>query len=262
MTPNTISFPKPSSTFGTVRLNKDSTALRDELVHLYLPLVTRVIRQLLVRLPAHADVEELHSIGTLGLLAAIDRYQPQQSETFASYAQTRIRGAILDELRRMDSLPRSRRSQLRNLQKVISKLEQQHGRAPYDSEIAKSLGLTIAELDTLRSRVQPVSLVSLDATLAAASSGDGNEVNFHETIADERIKPAFERIERQEMVQQLGQVLETLPQRQRDVLVMYYYEGLRLIDIARAFGLTEARISQIHTQALGNMRQRFNKKAA
>lgn len=247
----------PRSVFDMPGTDAGATFTRDELIRHYLPLVGKVVRKLMVRLPNCADAEELHSVGTLGLLAAVDRYDPKQSNTFGGYAQMRIRGAILDELRRMDSLPRSRRSQLRAMQEVVSKLEQQHGRAPYDTEIAEALGISPAELETLRSRVQPTAVVSLDSTLPAG--GEGSEVNFHETVADERIAPIFENIERKEMVRLLGEVLESLPERQRDVLVMYYYEGLRLADIAQVFGVTEARICQIHAQALVGMRQKIKR---
>lgn len=252
----------PTSTAKTVRTSSDlcvktGTALsRDELIRRYLPLVGKVVRRMMVRLPGSADFEELHSVGITGLLAAVDRYDSTQQLTFIGYAQMRIRGAILDELRRMDSLPRSRRSKYRHLQEVVSELEQLHGRAPLDSEIAERMHMSVGELSGYRSGIQPVSVVSLDAGQAAAG-GEHDEVNYHETVADERIVAPAERIERKEMVRVLGEVIEKLPERQRDVLVMYYYQGLRLAEIAEVFGVTEARACQIHAQALGSMRQRL-----
>lgn len=259
MPTHTISPSKTSPASSVLRSDAGKVATRNALIHRYLPLVGKVVGYFMSRLPDYADFEELHSIGTLGLLSAIDRYDPAQKQTFGGYAQMRIRGAILDELRRMDSLPRSRRKNLRRIQKAISALEQQHGRAPYDTEIAAALEMTLAEFDALRSRVQPPTVVSLDSTLSLAGSADSGEVNFHETIADEHVVPVADRLERKEMVHLLGQVLEQLPDRQRDVLVMYYYKGMRLSEIATVFGVTEARICQIHTQALGSMRQHLKR---
>lgn len=259
MPTHTTSPARTSPASSVLRSDAGEVATRDALIHRYLPLVGKVVGYLMPRLPGCADFEELHSIGTLGLLSAIDRYDPAQKQTFGGYAQMRIRGAILDELRRMDSLPRSRRKDLRRIQDAVSTLEQKHGRAPYDAEVAEALGISPAELDTLRSRVQPMLVVSLDSTLPLAGSADGGEVNFHETVADERTLPAIDRLERKEMVGLLGQVLGQLPERQRDVLVMYYYKGLRLGEIATVFGVTEARICQIHTQALASMRQHLKR---
>lgn len=259
MTSNNTSNVQSPHRFGKLQVGVESTARRDELIREYFPLVRKVVRRLMTRLPSCADFEELHSVGITGLLAAVDRYDAAQQITFGGYAQMRIRGAILDELRRLDSLPRSGRAKFRHLQEVVSELEQKNGRAPYDSEIAAAMGLSLPQLDTYRQRSQPVSIVSLDVGTTAGS--EETAVNYHETIADERSDFAFERIERREMLNLIGSTIEDLPERQRDVLVMYYYEGLRLSDIAEVFGVTEARVCQIHAQALASMRRRMKQVA-
>lgn len=229
---------------------------RNELIEKYYPLVRVIVNSMLNRLPMCADADELHSVGVTGLIAAIDRYQPQHADTFKSYAGTRIRGAILDELRRMDALPRTRRAKVRQLRSTIEMLEQKHGRAPSDSEIAGELKLNAKQYERFRASAEPVHFVSLDHSRA---NDDNDEGNLHETIADERDAPVFQRMERNEMIDEVSHLIEQLPERQRSIIIQYYYEGKRLAEIAEVYGVTEARICQIHTQAVARLRRSMNK---
>lgn len=229
---------------------------RNELIETYYPLVRTIVNSMLSRLPMCADADELHSVGVTGLIAAIDRYEPKHAKTFKSYAGTRIRGSILDELRRMDALPRTRRAKVRQLRSAVEKLEQKHGRAPTEVEIAQELKLSPKQYDRFRASAEPVMFVSLDH---GSASEREDEPNLHETIADDRYVPVFQRLERSEMIDEVSHLIEQLPERQREIIMQYYYEGKRLADIAEVYGVTEARICQIHTQAVAKLRRGFQK---
>jgi RNA polymerase sigma factor for flagellar operon FliA len=164
----------------------------------------------------------------------------------------RIRGAILDELRRLDCLPRTARAKARKLQEVIQRLEQRFGRAPNDEEIRGELELSPKEFKRMMSRVRPISFVSLDGAYANA---DPDAPDLHESIADETHTPCFEKMQKQELITMIGRKIKQLPERQQKILAMYYFEGMRLAEIAEVFGVTEARICQIQGQALGQLRK-------
>ncbi|WP_309381574.1 FliA/WhiG family RNA polymerase sigma factor [Cerasicoccus frondis] len=242
-------------------LNENTVAAktRNELIEEFYPLVRTIVNSMLAHLPTCADAEELHSVGVTGLIAAIDRYEPRHAKTFKSYAGTRIRGAILDELRRMDALPRTRRAKVRKMRAAVEKLEQKLGRAPSDSELATELKLSPKQYEKFRTSAEPVMFVSLDQGNSASSE---DEPNLHETIADDRDVPVLQRLERSEMIDEVAQLIESLPERQRSIIVQYYYEGKRLSDIAEVFGVTEARICQIHSQAVTKLRRCFQKLGA
>ncbi len=229
---------------------------QNELLEEHYPLVNTVVKSMLSYLPRCADSEELHSVGITGLIAAVQKFDPKQSGTFKAYAAMRIRGSILDELRRMDSLPRTRRAKVRELSKIVEELEQKLGRAPRDSEIADAMGLTMAELERYQLKARPVVLVSLDG---ASSQDDDSEVNLHEAIADQNSRPCYEDLEKSEYIDLMADMINELPDRQKKVLAMYYYEGMRLAEIAEVFGVSEARICQIHTQALGVLRRNIQR---
>ncbi|MEO0794080.1 MAG: FliA/WhiG family RNA polymerase sigma factor [Verrucomicrobiota bacterium] len=231
---------------------------RNALISQHYPLVRSIVNSMLAHLPACADADELHSVGVTGLIAAVDRYKPEHAATFRSYAGTRIRGAILDELRRMDALPRTRRAKVRRMRETVEKLEQQYGRAPTDTEIAKSLNLSPKQYDRFRQGAEPVHFVSLDQSHRSANE---DEPNLHETIADDRAEPVFDKMEHNELVKEVIEMIQDLPERQRSILIQYYYEGKRLAEIAETYGVTEARICQIHTQAVAKLRRALNSAA-
>lgn len=224
----------------------------ETLVNRYLPLVNRVVRGMASQLPQHADLEELKSIGVTGLLAALERYSAEQAKTFEGYAVLRIRGAILDELRRMDVMPRTARQKLRKLQDAVGTLEQKLGRAPTDAEIQQHLGISKQAFAKLRRQTRSFQFFSLDAQVSEDSEGGGS---YHDLIADETQPQGFERLEQAETVDQLVEKMRELPERQQKILALYYHEGLRLSEIAELFEVTEARICQLHTKALQTLRQ-------
>lgn len=247
--------PKSERSTTTATLHEkdaDRRALEDKLVEQYLPIVKSIVNRMMSHLPPHVDFEDLHSIGIMGLVAAIKKYDASQGNTFEAYARMRIRGAILDELRRLDCLPRTARAKARKLQEVIGQLEQKLGRAPRDEEIRAALDMTPKEFRRMMTRVRPVSFISLDG---AYHTTDPDAGDLHESIPDESQSLCHEKLQKQELIEMVGKKINQLPERQRKILAMYYFEGMRLAEIAEVFGVTEARICQIQSQALGHLRK-------
>ncbi len=223
-----------------------------DLVDFYRPLVRQIVNRLMVHLPAHVDAEDLHSVGLMGLIAATKRYNKETKETFKAYVKTRVRGAIYDELRRLDCLPRSARAKVRKIQDATSKLEQKLGRPPSDQEIRKSLNLSEKQYTKIVTRVKPINLVSLDG---AFQNADHETKSLHEVIADESNTPMVDLCSKRELVAMLSSRIESMPKRHRQILAMYYFEGMRVSEIAKIFKITEARVCQIQSYALARLRK-------
>lgn len=224
----------------------------EALVERYLPLVCALVERMRRKLPQAIEAEELYSVGVTGLVIAARNYRAAQAGSFAAYAATRIRGAMLDELRRLDWMSRASRSKAKRLGSALSRLEQAQGGAVTTQALCAELQMSEAELQELLEEMRPVRLVSLDA--AEEADGEQEERCLHDLIADDGAASACELVERKELVALLAERIGQLPAMQKKVLAMYYYENLRLADIAAAFGLTESRICQIHTQAVKQLR--------
>jgi RNA polymerase sigma factor for flagellar operon FliA len=231
----------------------------EDLVEEYLPLVKTVVGRVAMSLPAHVDINDLHSAGLVGLLHAVRQFDPQGGSSFESYARVRIRGAILDELRRLDWVPRSVHTKARRVQTVIQRLEQIKGSAPSDAEIARELNLSIAEYEELMTEIRPATYICLDA---AQSEDDGGDTSHHESIGDTTQTDPAEHTSRRELARIIADRLEQLPEMQRKVLALYYFEGLRLREIAEVFRVTESRICQIHSQAVLSLKAYLHKQGA
>jgi RNA polymerase sigma factor FliA len=217
------------------------------LVEEYLPLVKAVVGRLQMSLPSHVDAEDLFSAGLVGLLDAIRHYNPKLGSTFETYARVRIRGAVFDELRRMDWVPRSIHSKAKKVQEAIKVLEQKKRRVPTDAEVAAELKISLNEYEALLEEIRPATFVCLDA--AAHEELDGAPTQY-EAFADPRQENPLDGVARNEMADIIADRLEALPKMQRQVLSLYYFEDMRLREIAEIFGLTESRICQIHSAAI------------
>ena len=239
----------PASSAWRAYQSAGGTMNENELLERYLPLVRNVVDRMKLSLPAHVDADDLYSVGVTGLIAAVRRYNPDQQNTFAAYATTRVRGAVLDELRRLDWFPRRARAKARKIKVAIGELEQTLGRPPTDEEIRARLGLSQRDYDHWMVEVRPISFVAIDD---AGENDDGG--NRHELIADEQAVPVQNRIEQEELSQLIAQKIQELPDIQRRVLSMYYHENMRLAEIAAVFKLTESRICQIHSRAILGLR--------
>lgn len=229
-----------------------SSAINEkELIERYLPLVRNVVDRIKLTLPTHIEAEDLYSVGVTGLLAAVRRYDPDQGSTFASYAATRIRGAILDELRRMDWCPRRARARARKLKEAINALEQKLGHAASEEEICTALGLSRKDYAKWLDESRPVTFIAIDQT----TEGEESEgASLHEMLRDESDTTGRERMEKRELLQLMSQRIAELPDIPKKILAMYYFENMRLAEIAAVFGLTESRICQIHSQTILSLR--------
>lgn len=223
----------------------------NELIERYLPLVRNVVDRIKINLPAHIDADDLYSVGVTGLFAAVRKYDPEQRKTFAAYTMMRIRGAILDELRRLDWCPRRTRTRARQLQDAINTVEQKLGRVATEDEMSKELGISKKEYMKWVDDTRPITFTTLDEP-TQGPEGDG--ISLHELLEDENDITGRENLEKAELLEILVKRMEELPDTHRKVLSMYYFENMRLAEIAAVFGLTESRICQIHTQVILGLR--------
>lgn len=229
----------------------------NSLIEQYLPLVRSALGRLAMTLPDHVDHDDLYSAGLIGLLQALRNYDPACGSSFESYARLRVRGAMLDELRRMDWVPRTVHEKARKIQEIMGQLEQRLGRTPTDAEMARAMKISPAQYSTLLDEVRPAAFVCLDAT---CSSENGDTGSLYEVVANTDENGPVEQVSRRELKQVILERLKQLPEIQRKVLALYYGEDLHLREIAEVFGLTESRICQIHSQAILSIRaylQRF-----
>jgi RNA polymerase sigma factor for flagellar operon FliA len=216
-----------------------------------LHLVRNVVDRMKAGLPSHIDADDLYSVGVTGLIAAAGRFDPSQGCAFSSYATLRIRGAILDELRRMDWCPRRARARGRKLRAATVEVEQRLGRAATDEEVRMELGLSHKDYTKWVETSRPVVFVAIDQQNDGA---EGDSPSLHELLADETDVTGRESMERREVIELMTSRLAELPEIPKKILAMYYFENMRLAEIAAAFGLTESRICQIHAQTIQGLR--------
>jgi RNA polymerase sigma factor FliA len=232
-------------------------ALRDRLILMYAPIVKYVAGRLGSGLPAHVDEGDLVSYGLLGLISAIERYDPERDVKFETYAIARIKGSILDELRALDWVPRSVRSRARQIERAMSELEAKLGHAPSDEELAKKVGISVDELEESLTDISRSSIAALDELWTISGSG-GDQVALIDTIEDTQgpePQSAFAQTEMREIV---ADAITNLPEREKLVITLYYYEDLTLREIGEVLGVTESRVSQLHTKAILRLKARLS----
>ena len=226
--------------------------LRDRLILTYAPLVKYVAGRLGSGLPAHVDEGDLVSYGLLGLIGAIERYDPARDVKFETYAMARIKGQIIDELRSMDWVPRSVRARARQIERAIGELEARLGRAPTDEEIAQKLSITEEELEESLGEIARSSIAALDElwSVSGSGGGGGDQVALIDTIEDESAPDPQGTLSVTEQKEALADAIARLPEREKLVVTLYYYEELTLREIGEVLGVTESRVSQLHTKAI------------
>ena len=236
------------------RRTKDK-GLRDRLILTYAPLVKYVAGRLGSGLPAHVDEGDLVSYGLLGLIGAIERYDPGRDIKFETYAISRIKGAIIDELRALDWVPRSVRSRAREIERAIAELEAKLGTAPTDEQIAGKIGISVDELEESLTDISRSSIAALDELWSV--SGEGDQVSLLDTIEDTTGQRPQEALDETEMREALADAIARLPEREKLVVTLYYYEELTLREIGEVLGVTESRVSQLHTKAILRLKARL-----
>jgi RNA polymerase sigma factor for flagellar operon FliA len=236
------------------KLDGDERA-RERLVVAYSPLVKYVAGRMASGLPSHVDESDLISYGLLGLIGAIERYDPDREIKFETYAIARIKGAIIDELRALDWVPRSVRARARDIERAIAELEKKLHRAPTDEEIATKLGMTEDELGASLTEISRSSIAALDELWTVSAGGD--QIALIDTIEDTQGPEPQSALAQTEMREALGESIARLPEREKLVVTLYYYEELTLREIGEVLGVTESRVSQLHTKAILRLKARL-----
>jgi RNA polymerase sigma factor for flagellar operon FliA len=222
----------------------------------YSPLVKYVAGRMASGLPAHVDEADLISYGLVGLISAIARFEPEREIRFETYAITRIKGAIIDELRSLDWVPRSVRARAREIERANSKLEHRLQRAPNDEEMAAELDMTVDEFQESLLQISNSTVAALDELWTVGDSS-GDQVSLLDTLQDPRALDPAAVVDATELKDRVADAITRLPEREKLVVALYYYENLTLREIGEVLGVTESRISQLHTKAVLRLRSRL-----
>jgi len=233
----------------------DDTA-RERLVVAYSPMVKFVAGRLGAGLPSHVEDADLISYGLVGLIGAIERFDPERGIKFETFAMTRIRGSIIDELRSLDWVPRSVRSRAREIEEANSKLEHELGRAPTDAELAERLNVTEEELQESLLQISNSLILALEE-LWMTPDASGDKVSLLDTIEDESAPDPQAALDTSEVKDRLQEAIQDLPERETLVVALYYFENLTLREIGEVLGVTESRVSQLHSKAVLRLRSRL-----
>lgn len=238
-----------------------SKQAKDKLLAEYAPLVKYTAQRVALNLPKSVEIGDLIGAGVFGLIKAVETFEPELGFKFETFAGHKIRGAILDELRAMDWVPRSVRQKSRQVQNAYAKLEQQLGRVPYDDEVASELGISMSEFEDLLSEVAPTTIVSLEEKLPERGS-ESKSLSVIDTIEDPSGANPLKELGYQEVKRILKETITELPEKEKLVVALYHYEELTLKEIGQVLGITESRVSQIHSKAMlklrGRLTQRMN----
>ena len=225
----------------------------------YAPLIKFIAQKIAVRLPSNIELDDLISSGVIGLMDAIDKYDPTRDNKFKTYAEFRIRGAILDELRSQDWVPRSVRDKSKKLDRTVAHLEAELGRTPDEREVSKALGISLEEYYSLVNQVKPVSVLSVDDQSSYTSFDKKSIVNI---LDSSKLNNPLIQLNVKKVQKIIARYIKNLPEKQRLVLSLYYYEDLNLKEIGKILRVTESRISQLHAQAVHKLKiklqQSFN----
>ncbi len=228
---------------------------RDELILAYAPQIKYIAHRLAMRLPPHVEVDDLISSGVIGLIDAIEKFDPSRDIQFKTYAEFRIKGAMLDDLRSQDWIPRSVRQKAAALERAYAEIEQREGRAASNEEVAEALDMSMDAFYDLMSRVKGLSLISIEC---------GDEENilnrriFESLTGDPEDNP-LAIIKKKELKQIIARNIEALPESEKMVVSLYYYNELTMKEIGTVLSITESRVSQIHTQAMLRMRGKLKR---
>jgi RNA polymerase sigma factor FliA len=238
-----------------------SKVAKDKLLVEYAHLVKYVVGRIAINLPASVSRDDLTSAGILGLIKAVETFEPERGFKFETYAGHKVRGAVLDELRALDWVPRSVRQKSRELQRTYAKLENELGRMPYDDEVCEAMGVTQQEFEDILSDVAPTTIISLEEAMPDRST-DAKELRIIDTIEDPGGDNPLRELGFNEVKTILKETIANLPEKEKLVIALYHYEELTLKEIGVVMDISESRVSQIHSKAIlklrGRLMQRIN----
>jgi RNA polymerase sigma factor for flagellar operon FliA len=235
-----------------------SPATREGIILRYAPLVKYVAGRVAIGLPSNVEFDDLVSYGVFGLMDAIEKFDTSRGIKFETYAIARIRGAILDGLRSNDWVPRSVRQKAKDLEKICAELENRLGRSATDQEISEAMSISLQEFYQLLSEVSCTTLSSLDE-LWMVNSNEEDSVRVLDLVRNDDSEDPLQHVEIEEIKTTLAAAIDCLPERERMVIALYYYEGLTLKEIGEIMEISESRVSQIHTKAIFRLRGRLNR---
>ncbi len=221
----------------------------DAMLHQYSPLVRRLAHQMIAKLPANVEIDDLIQVGMIGLTDALSRFDAGQGVQFETFATQRIRGAMLDELRGADWMSRGTRKQQRDIESAVHRLEQKLGRPPVESEIAKEMGINLSDYQEMLGKVRGTQLIYLEDM--SGDDGDSDYLDRH--VADEGNDP-LSLLQDHRMREALVDAIKNLPEREQYVMSMYYEQDMNLKEIAAVLGVTESRVCQLHSQSIARLR--------
>jgi len=236
-------------------LDKDDHVLRNEIIAEYLPYVNRIVNRIATHLPPTVEVDDLVNVGIIGLIQAIERYDPTRDNKFMTYAVFRIKGAVLSELRSRDFLGRTTRKKIRNLEKAYLKLEQQLGREVEDAEVAEEMDMDMEQFYQVK-RMSSISFISFEEIGCTTKEEKEHFLNY---LANNEGGDALSLTTVKEIKNTLASHIEQLPEKERLVVSMYYSDEMTMKEIGLALGITESRVSQIHSQAVIRLRSKLRK---
>jgi RNA polymerase sigma factor for flagellar operon FliA len=225
---------------------------KEQLIMDYAPVIKYIAQRIATRLPPHISVDDLINAGVIGLIDAIEKYDPNRDNTFKTYAEFRIRGAMLDELRALDWVPRSIRQKEHALERAYEELERRFGRSATDEEVAAILGIGIEDFYDWLNQVKGVSLLSLESL--GLRSSDGEAVNLLEILPSDDAKSPARLLQVRRLKELVSRAIDDLPYQEKVVISLYYYEELTMKEIGKVLEITESRVSQIHTKAIFHLR--------
>jgi RNA polymerase sigma factor for flagellar operon FliA len=233
---------------------KNDAAYRDELITEYLPYVKRIVHRIAVHLPSTIDIDDLMNVGVIGLIQAVDRYDPSRDNKFMTYAVFRIKGAVLSELRSRDFLSRSNRRKIRDLENACMRLEQKLGREVDDLEVAEELGIDVEQVYRTK-QMSSISFISFEEL--GFSSRDEKEKLLSYLIGNDDNALTLTKLK--ELKEAVARAIEQLPEKEKLVISLYYLEELTMKEAGKVLNITESRVSQIHSQAILRLRAKLKK---
>jgi RNA polymerase sigma factor for flagellar operon FliA len=232
---------------------------RTEYVEKYSPLIKYLADRLAARLPDHIIKEDLISSGVLGLIDAIEKFEPDRGILFKTYAEFRIKGSMLDELRNLDWVPRTVRKKASELERLWNRLERELGHPPSDEESAEAMGIEVKAYLKLLDEISVINMLDLEAFRMESKSGERESLDIYEILEDENASDALTILGQEELRRVLAEAIDALPEKERLVVTLYYHEELTMKEIGQVMKYTESRISQLHTKSVVRLRGKINR---